>query len=295
MKFAVSLAHLSLLAVASLVFATVSPAAPEPPVNTGWDSGNAGDTFGYEFILSGRDLVQKLNLLYKDSKPVFDTTNLKVAVATTEVVSEEHVYLRGFERDAVNFFPTKRMIDVNRSRWRELRRSTETKARLLLVLHEFLWVSGQDDTNFTISTPLIELLNVSNYSPNVWWNPVNPANYVAATLSYAPAGCGLDAGHFDVNSAEETVVLESKGDCKDAYRKLQIVKTSGVTPVSSNVHGLFHKFDLTVFDRSGQVVGKVGYEPEWGVCLLPENKACQVSGGKWSVGGVDVVFWFLKD
>jgi hypothetical protein len=265
-----------------------------PLAFAGWDHGNAGDAVASEFILTGRDVLQRLELLFENNKPVFDTANLRTAITATEVVSEEHVMLDGYERDAVNFYPTKRLIKVNRSRWTDLRRSTETKARLRLVLHEYLWISGVDDTNFTTSEHLIELLNIGNYSPSIWWNPVNPANYVKAGLSFAPEGCAFQAGNLDLKKSEETLVMETRGDCKDAYRKLQIVKSTGVTPASSNARGLFHKYEITVFDNAQAVKGEMTFEPEWGACLLPEKGACQVSG-KMTIGGVEIVFWFLRN
>jgi hypothetical protein len=265
-----------------------------PFVWAGFENGNAGDAFSSEFILSGRDIVQRLELLTKSGKTIYDTTNLRVALTTTEVVSDEHVFLNGYERDAVNYFPTQRLIKMGRARWRELRRSTETKARLQLVLHEYLWVSGENDTNFAVSQRLISFLNISNYSPDVWWNPVNPMNYVVPTLSFAPAGCVIAPGKLDVKSSDETVEIESTGSCGDAYRKLRIVKTAGVTPASSNVRGLFHKFELTVFDKTARPLGQMVFEPEWGKCLLPEDGTCQVSG-KFTIGDVEMVFWFLRE
>lgn len=263
-------------------------------VYAGWDNGNAGDTVAAEFILTGRDILQRLELLFENNTPIFDAANLRAAIAATEVVSEEHVILDGYERDAVNYFPIKRLIKVNRSRWNELRRSTETKARLRLVLHEYLWISGVDDTNFTHSEKLIELLKVGNYSPSIWWNPVNPANYVNATISFSTNDCTFPSGKLNVKLSEETLIMEPTGDCKDVYRKLQIVKYTGITPPSSNARGLFHKYEITVFDINQKIKGEMIFEPEWGACLLPEKGSCQVSG-KMTIGGVQIVFWFLRN
>ncbi|MGZ3805353.1 MAG: hypothetical protein ACXVB4_14150 [Pseudobdellovibrionaceae bacterium] len=264
-------------------------------VFAGWDHGNAGDAVASEFILTGRDVLQRLELLFQNNKPVFDTANLRVAIMATEVVSEDHVDLDGHERDAVNYYPSKRLIKVNRSRWSDLRRSTETKARLRLVLHEYLWISGVDDTNFVHSEHLIELLNIGNYSPSIWWNPVNPANYVNATLSFAPGDCSFQPGKLNVKLSEETLLMESVGHCtEEAYRKVQIVKSTGITPASSQARGLFHKYEISVFDKAQNLKGEMVFEPEWGACLLPENGACQVSG-KMTIGGVEFVFWFLRN
>lgn len=260
----------------------------------GWDHGNAGDAVSSEFILTGRDVLQRLEMLFENDKQAYDTTNLRIAVMNTEVVSEERVMLKGHERDAVNYYPEKRLIKVSRTRWNDLRRSTETKARLRLVLHEYLWISGVDDTNFVHSERLIELLNISNYSPSILWNPVNPANYINATLSFAPANCTFEPGQLNIKASEEVLLLKASGDCKEAYREVKIVKSTGVTPASSNARGLFHKYEITVFDSQQVVKGEMIFEPEWGACLLPENGACQVSG-KMTIGGVVLVFWFLRN
>jgi hypothetical protein len=198
------------------------------------------------------------------------------------------------ERDAVNYFPTKRLIKLNRSRWRELRRPTETQARLRLVLHEYLWISGVDDTNYELSEHLIELMKVTNYSPNIWWNPVNPANYILSTLSYAPQGCAFQPRRFDLRKSDETVVLTTEGDCGEAYRRVEIVKSTGITPPSSNVRGYFHKYEISIFDKDKTHLATMSFEPEWGQCLLPESGTCRVSG-KMTLAGVNLVFWYLRD
>lgn len=264
------------------------------PILTGWDNGNAGDAYASEFILTGRDILQRLELLVENNAPVFDTTNLRAAIRTTEVASEEHVYLNDLERDAVNYYPNKRLIKMNRSRWRELRRPTETQARLRLVLHEYLWITGIDDTNYAQSEHLIELMKVNNYSPNIWWNPVNPANYINPTLAYAPEGCAFQPARFDLRKNEEVLHLKTQGDCSDAYRSIEINKTTGVTPPSSNVRGYFHKFEITIYDKDQHSLGSMIFEPEWGQCLLPESGTCRVSG-KMTIGGVNLVFWYLRD
>ncbi len=263
-------------------------------VSGGWENGNAGDVYVSEFILSARDVLQRLEILFENDKPAFDSKNLRFAIAATEVVSEEHVFLNGFERDAVNYAPAQRLIKLNRSRWRELRRSTGTKNRLRLVLHEYLWIADVDDTNFTVSEHLIELLKIENFSPTQWWNPVNPVNYVDARLSEASPDCAFKPGHFDVKKSDDSVMLETTGDCGDNFRKVKITKTTGVTPPSSHVRGFFHRYEIMVFDKTETLQGQMIFEPEWGECLLPENGACHVSG-KMTIGEVELSFWFMRD
>lgn len=133
----------------------------------GFDSGNAGDAVGAEFLYSARDLLQRFELLEAKGEKTFDLGKLRRAIETTVVVSEERVFLNGMERDAVNY-PEQKLIKVNRTRWKELRQPVETKARLTLVLHEFLWILKVDDTNYSVSAPLIEKLSISPYSPGIW-------------------------------------------------------------------------------------------------------------------------------
>ena len=267
-------------------------AAALPTEQDGWDNPNAGDTTAAEFILSGRATLQSLDLAIQGGKSIYDTTKLRAAMQSTEVVSEKQTFRGSEETDALNY-PDKHLIRVSRSRWTELRKSVNTKDRLTLVLHEYLDISGVDDSQNKVSGWLIQMVPINNYSPSIWWNPVNPMNYVTATLEDAPSGCSFDAGKFNIKSSAETVVLEPTGNCGDSYRKIQIVKTAGVTPASSNIHGLFHKYDFTVFDRAGKVQGQMGLIPKFGACMVPDSPSCRTD--MFSTGGVDLVLWFLKD
>ncbi len=277
----------------------ITPTSPTNGVDAGWDNGNAGDIYASEFILTARDLLQRIDLLIEAGNPVYDTTNLRAAIRSTEVTSQEKVYLKGsdglyHERDAVNLYPDKRLIDVSRSRWREFRRPGETKGRLRLVLHEYLWISGVDDTGFVHSDHLLELLNVSNYSPSIWWNPVNPVNYLRLGLTFATEGCTFQPGKFDVKQPDETLTLTPTGPCGIEFRRVQIIKSTGVTPPSSNIRGYFHKFEIKIFDKDNTLKGELTFEPEWGACLVPESGVCRNSG-KMTVGGVDLTFWFMRN
>lgn len=173
--------------------------------HAGFDSGNAGDAFSAEFLFSGRDVLQRLETLAEKGHALVDVKQLRAAMETTTVVSEERVFLDGLERDAVNY-PSKKLIKISRARWKDLRRSNETKARLTLVLHEFLWVSGIDDTNFAKSGPIIERLNVPPYSPSIWLN--------VPGLAFATAECtgSLNDGTF------VTVVVSTEGATKAPSR-----------------------------------------------------------------------------
>lgn len=276
-----------------LLFVAVTGLTTVPAARAGWENGNAGDAYVSEFVLSGRDLAQRFDLLPGEQLGALDLAKFRRIIVATEVVSEENVFLDGHERDAVNYYPNRPLIKVSRSRWREMRRPTETKARLRLVLHEYLWMTGVEDERFQHSERLIELLNVKNYSPSVWWNPVNPVNTLMLALRYSPGHCVFQPVKLDPRKQTETLVAEPSGDCEGAYRRVEIVKVAGQTPPSSNVRGLFHTFTITVFDRE-KSLGEISFEPEWGACLLPEEGVCR-SSGKMAVGGVDMNFWFLRD
>lgn len=259
----------------------------------GWENGNAGDTYAAEFRLTGKDIVQRLGLLRIGDQPAYDTAALRAAL-NAKVESAPAVYLNGAEVDAANY-PAKGLIQVNRARWDFLRRSTETRARWRVVLHEYLWMSGVDDSDFVKSDELIGYLNPRNYSPNIWWNPVNPVNVLMAGLVFKPQDCAFANLDLNLNAAAESFALETTGaDCGEHYRRLQVVKSAGLTPASSAVRGMFHRFDLMVFDRNGTKLGAAGFEPAWGECLLPEDGTCRASG-KIIIGGVEVVFWYLRE
>lgn len=171
------------------------------PAQAGFDSGNAGDAYSAEFLFSARDVLQRLELMAANGRPVHETLKLRAVMETTQVVSEERVYLDGQERDAVNY-PSKKLIKVSRVRWKDLRQSTETRARLTLVLHEFLWMSGVDDTNFVVSEKVIQKLNVPPYSPSIWQN--------VPGLAFSTVEC---AGKTQDGSLV-TVLINTKGATK---------------------------------------------------------------------------------
>ncbi len=259
----------------------------------GWDNGNAGDAFSAEFILSGQDILQRLRLNGVAAALSIDLGRVEHQLRTTLVSSDEHVFLRGDEVDAVNFYPDEDKIIVNRTRWREIRRPMETKARLRLVLHEYLWVSGYPDTNFVLSDQLIEPLIIKNYSPSTWWNPINPVNVINAKLVFSTEQCEIEQGRFNLSVGSETIELTSKVTCGSVYRKIVVRKFSSLLPASQGIRGLFHRFDISVYDQNSKI-GGFTYEPEWGACLMPPAEGCPGSG-KMIVGGVELVFLFQRE
>jgi hypothetical protein len=268
--------------------------------HAGWDMGNAGDNVAAEFRLSARVIVQRLELVESSVGSLFPTqielTKLKAVISSgvTEVNSKDHIVKNGEEVDAWNYWPARLAIDVNRSRWEDLRKPLHTKERLRLVLHEFLWVSGVDDTGFRYSERLIELVDVNDYSPNIWWNPINPVNSIALSLQQFDDRCKFPAVSLNLKKETEQIDVQPQGDCTGIFRKVEIVKTSNITPPSSGVRGVFHHYYLRVYDSESKLLGSMEFEPEWGKCLMPDEGACQQSG-QMTIGGVEFIFWYLRE
>lgn len=271
----------------SLVFASFS-------AHSFWYTGNAGDVYSAEFILTGTDLVQRIENSGLPVADLVDPAGFRAAILKTTVHSEERVFNRGFEVDAVNL-PDERKIVINRSRWRELRKSTETRNRYLLVLHEYLYLMGIDDGGFRYSTIYIDRLNIGNYSPNTFWNPINPVNHLEIRSARFPEQCYFSSVDFNPALSEEVFDFTSSPDCpNENQRRFVIRKFSNVIPPSKGVRGLFQKYWVQVYAiGSGELLGELAFEPEWGRCLFPEDTSCR-SSGKISMGGIEFEFGFLK-
>jgi len=259
----------------------------------GVEHGNAGDAFAAEFILTARDLVQRMQPNQAVIRQWVDIARLSGAILATKVRTEENLQLGGHTVDAVNI-PTESLILVNRDRWREYRSALETKARLTLVLHEYLGVIGAEDSQFQISGRVIGFLNVQNYSPGTWWNPLNPVNFVAMTLQRGSANCILGGAVFDPSYQGQRMELETTGACDGAYRRIVINKLAAINAPTEQIRGIYHHFEMKVYDANGTQLGEVDYEPEWGRCVLPEDGTCRLSG-PIKVGGVEFVFWYQRN
>lgn len=256
------------------------------------DHGNAGDVFAAEFILTGRDLIQRMRLVQDSIQPLVDIDQLATKIQTTKVQSEDDLMLRGVAVDAINI-PDESLILVSRNRWRDVRSVVETRARLLLVLHEYLGIMRIDDHDFSLSGHLLSFLNVQNYSPSTWWNPLNPVNFISVSLQRKSEKCQVKNLVVSPDSEGEYHELETTGDCGLDYRRVEIVKQSGQTPADSQIKGTFHKFTISIFDRLGDLINEFEYEPEWGQCLLPEDGTCQLSGAL-KLSGLQFTFWFTR-
>jgi hypothetical protein len=258
-----------------------------------WYTGNAGDVYSAEFILTGTDLVQRIQNSGLPVSDLVDPALLRAAILKTTVHSEERVYNRGYEVDAVNL-PNEKKIVINRSRWRDLRKSNETRNRYLLVLHEYLYLMGINDTGFRYSAGYIDRLNIGNFSPNTYWSPINPVNFLEIRSARYPEECRYSSISFLPDQAEENFDVETSPSCpKEERRRFVVRKFSNVIPPSKGVRGLFQKYVIQIYSSSQTLLGEVAFEPEWGRCLFPDDESCR-SSGKISVGGVEFEFGFLK-
>lgn len=275
-----------------LLLLTLLPSFALARATDGWENGNAGDTYTAEFILTARDLTERMKLLPQSELTVIDLNALAGVILNATVHSEEKLMLNGYEVDAINI-PAKQEIKISRSRWRVLRQPSETTQRLMLVLHEYLFLVGVDDTQFRVSGRLVPQLGIKNFNPNRWWNPLNPANRVSLGLVFRQNDCALPSIDFDLLKSDEALTVESSGDCGDAFRKVTVVKSTFTAPPSSRARGNFHRYDITVQDQTDRPLGAFTFEPEWGQCLLPQDGTCRLSG-KMFVGGVEFIFWLLR-
>lgn len=276
-----------------LLLAFLTLLAPQAQARAlGWDNGNAGDTYTAEFILTARDILPRLKLLPQSEIAEIDLNRLAGAVLGTKVHSEEKLELNGYEVDAKNY-PDRGEILVSRSRWRVLRTPQETTNRLMLVLHEYLFLIGIDDTQFRLSGRLIPLLGIENFNPNHWQNPLNPANRVTMSLEYSPNGCSVPSLDFNLSAPSEEVTASTTGECGSAYRRITVRKNSFAAPPSSGARGTFHRYEISVRGETDELLGGFTYEPKWGECLLPQDGTCMLSG-KISAGGVEFLFWLAR-
>jgi hypothetical protein len=83
----------------------------------------------------------------KRLRPIVD--KLKEVVMTTRVQSEENLQLDSREVNAINI-PAKNLIIVNRTRWPRLK----SDEKVQLVLHEYLWIAGYDDSSYQLSAAI---------------------------------------------------------------------------------------------------------------------------------------------
>ncbi len=83
----------------------------------------------------------------KEFRPII--RKLQEVLPKTQIRSEENLKLNGEEVDAINI-PAENLIVVNRNTWPDLRK----KEKIQLVLHEFLWIAGYDDSSYQYSAEI---------------------------------------------------------------------------------------------------------------------------------------------
>ncbi|MCB0411892.1 MAG: hypothetical protein KDD22_05160 [Bdellovibrionales bacterium] len=264
--------------------------------HAGWHTGNAGDVFSAEFILTGRDVVKKLSFISKEQpQDLVDLARLSMAVETAIVHSEEEVFNNGHPVNAVNFYPEKNEIILSRSRWQELRRAHQTRERYLIVLHEYLWLTGIEDLQFQVSSKIIDWLNISNYNPNIFWNPVNPVNVLEVESLANSEKCKYEPQKFVVSTRAETQEMTPLAGCPNAdIRNIKIEKIGLIVPQSEGVRGLFHRYQVTVTNADGAKLNQVTFEPEWGRCLGLDTQTCRYSG-RLIFSDISLIFGFIDD
>lgn len=164
---------------------------------------------------------------------------------------------------------------MSRSRWSDLRAEKLTISRFNLVVHEYLGIIGADDSKYTISNELTKLMGVADFNPDTWWNPMNPTNNISVNVVRSGHTCSIADGgiYFNLAKEVEDITYET---CEDY--KIQVSKTSGMGGNSSDLVGRYHSFRVTVLGPSGQILGSIQYTPEWGKCIVANEKYCSQSG-----------------
>ncbi len=116
----------------------------------GHETGSGGDAVALEFVSVAREVYALLEL-----HPMLEVSSsqLKVAIQNTKVVSEESLKLEGREVDAINYrLASPPRIEVSRKRWKESEKVPYK--RVFIVFHEYLGILGIDDTKYAISSLL---------------------------------------------------------------------------------------------------------------------------------------------
>lgn len=154
----------------------------------GMDPGG-GDAYAAEFVSIGHQLVRVVTDLKGNNLP-FTFQQFEQAIAQTEVVSLERVFLNGSEKDAVNY-PAVPKIEMGRERWDQIEEDAGRRYRL--VMHEYLGIMGVDDRDYQVSGAIVA--NVNRPVSSVFCTfsdpsrPRDPARYQITATSYddAPA------------------------------------------------------------------------------------------------------------
>ena len=137
-----------------LVFSSLALAF-QKPLRGGNSVGNGGDAMAAEFVQTARTALHYLDLKTSSQANLsFIIQSLARGLNETQVNSNDQLFLRGDEVDAINF-PELKKIVLSRKRW-ETYREKGLSVRSRLALHEYLGVIGLNDSHYQISSQLIE-------------------------------------------------------------------------------------------------------------------------------------------
>ncbi len=117
--------------------------------------GNGGDSYSQEFVAIGRKILEQIR---KDNDPKISAETLAGVMDKTRVSTKDTLVLGDAEVDALNF-PEQDLIEINRSRWEK----STVEERRALVLHEYLGIAKQPDSNYQISSSYVEVPDAAAY------------------------------------------------------------------------------------------------------------------------------------
>ena len=116
--------------------------------------GNGGDVVASEFSFIARTAIfylKQKSLSEQDRNLVL---KIEKKIETTLVESVGHtLILSGREVDAINY-PSNQKIVISRPRWEQIRLRTPSE-RARIVLHEYIWIAGADDSSYQVSIRLV--------------------------------------------------------------------------------------------------------------------------------------------
>ena len=112
---------------------------------------NGGDLIAKDFYDIGQTIICSLQKSYYSRTNPKLLTQLQNTMKTGKISSQDFLFLNGKSVEAINR-PQTLEITINRTNWLRL---TDIRQKFLLVLHEYLWLSGLDDTNFFMSSKMI--------------------------------------------------------------------------------------------------------------------------------------------
>lgn len=128
---------------------------PLSPALAGGQDAGGGHVYEAEFMQIGRDLVTRIGAARLTSAQIgFELINLDVAVREVQILATDDVQcLHENVRMAINS-PAQRLITVSASSWAILDKNQKD----LLVLHEYLRFVSVDDSQYSFSLRIMELL-----------------------------------------------------------------------------------------------------------------------------------------